>query len=118
MSVPDVVAKAGSPAAIFAEGQRRLRAGHADDGVTLLEEAGDQGNGAALGELARMYDPGTPPAFGLRKDPLQAARDYQGAANQGEASVAERRAALKSALEERATAGDAVARQALRQYWP
>jgi hypothetical protein len=116
MSPGDVVAHAGSPSAIFAEGQRRLRAGMADDGVALVEEAARQGDPDALGAMGRMYDPGTPAEAGLHKNSLAAARNYQAAARAGNNSVTDRRAGLKRELEDRA-ATDPVARQAL-QYWP
>jgi hypothetical protein len=119
MSPGDVVAHAGSPAVIFAEGQRRLGAGMADDGVALIEEAARQGDPDALAAMGRMYDPGTPAEAGLNKNALAAARDYQAAARAGNASVQDRRKALKQELEARAAhdPNDAVARQAL-QYWP
>jgi hypothetical protein len=117
MSPADVVAHAGSAAAIYAEGARRLRAGQNDDGVELIGEAARQGSPAALAALGRMYDPGTPQEAGLNKNPLAAARSYQAAARGGDTSVADRRAALHAELEQRAAQGDAIARQAL-QYWP
>ena len=119
LSVPDVLAQAPNPAAIAAEGERRLRGNRHDDGLLLLEAAADRSDPAAAAALARLYDPVLFQAGGLipQPDPRQAARYYRDAARGG-ADVAAAREALRQDLQTRVQRGDLGANLSLKDFWP
>ncbi len=119
LSVPDVLTKAPNPAAIAAEGTRRLQGDRHDDGLLLLEAAADRGDGAAAAALGALYDPVRFHAGGPipQPDPRQAARYYRDAARTG-ADVAAARDALKHSLETKASSGDLGANLTLKDFWP
>ena len=119
LSVPEVLARAPNPAAITAEGERRLRGDRRDDGLVLLEEAADRGDAAAAAAIARLYDPVLFQPGGAipRADARQAARRYRDAARGG-ADVAAAREALQRQLQERASRGDMGADLMLKDFWP
>ena len=119
LSVPDVLARAPNPAAITAEGQRRLHGDRRDDGLLLLEAAADRADPAAAAALARLYDPilFQPGGPIPRADPRQAAHYYRDAAR-GSADVAAAREALRRSLEARAAGGDLGASLTLKDFWP
>ena len=119
LSVPDVLAQAPNPAAIEAEGERRLRGDRRDDGLLLLEAAADRADPAAAAALARLYDPVQfrPGGPIPQPDPRQAARYYRDAARGG-ADVAAAREALRQNLQTRVQAGDLGANLSLKDFWP
>lgn len=119
LSVPDVLTKAPNPAAIAAEGTRRLQGDRHDDGLLLLEAAADRGDGGAAAALGALYDPVRFRAGGPipQPDPRQAARYYRDAAHAG-ADVAAARDALKHSLETKASSGDLGANLTLKDFWP
>lgn len=119
LSVPDVLARAPNPAAVTAEGRRRLRGDRRDDGLLLLEAAADRGDGDAAAELGRLYDPvGFQPGGPIpRADPRQAARYYRDAAR-ANVDVGAARDALKRSLDARAASGDLAATLMLKDFWP
>lgn len=119
LSVPEVLARAPNPAAITAEGERRLRGDRRDDGLVLLEEAADRGDAAAAAAIARLYDPVLFQPGGAipRADARQAARRYRDAARGG-ADVTAAREALQRQLQERAGRGDMGADLMLKDFWP
>lgn len=119
LSVPDVLARAPNPAAITAEGERRLQGDRHDDGLLLLEAAADRSDPAAAAALARLYDPVQfrPGGPIPQPDPRQAARYYRDAARGG-ADVAAAREALRQNLQTRVQAGDLGANLSLKDFWP
>ena len=119
LSVPDVLVRAPSPAAIAAEGERRLRSDRRDDGLLLLEAAADRSDPAAAAALGRLYDPVLFQPGGAipRPDPRQAARYYRDAARGG-ADVAAAREALRQRLQARVQTGDLGANLSLKDFWP
>lgn len=119
LSVPDVLAQAPNPAAITAEGERRLRGDRRDDGLLLLEAAADRSDPAAAAALARLYDPVQfrPGGPIPQPDARQAARYYRDAARGG-ADVAAAREALRQNLQTRVQAGDLGANLSLKDFWP
>ena len=119
LSVPDVLAQAPDPAAIAAEGTRRLEGDRKDDGVLLLESAADRGDAGAAAALGKLYDPVLFQPGGPipRPDARQAARYYRDAARAG-ADVAAAREALRKDLERRSQAGDLSAGLSLKDFWP
>lgn len=119
LSVPDVLAQAPNPAAIAAEGERRLQAERRDDGLLLLEAAADRADPAAAAALARLYDPVQfrPGGPIPQPDARQAARYYRDAARGG-ADVAAAREALRQSLQARVQAGDLGANLSLKDFWP
>ena len=119
LAVPAVLAQAPNPAAIAAEGQRRLDSDRRDDGLLLLESASDRGDPTAAAALARLYDPVLfrPGGPIPRADPRQAARYYRDAARAG-ADVAAARDALRQELERRSRGGDLGAGLSLKDFWP
>ena len=120
LSVPEVIERAASPAAISAEAVRRYDAGRYDDALLLWEAAARAGHAASLTRLARLYDPvGFEPGRPFRDpDPRQAARQYRDAAAAGDAAAAEPRARLRQWLEDRAREGDFNAPLTIRDFWP
>ncbi len=119
LSVPDVLVRAPNPAAISAEGERRLRSDRRDDGLLLLEAAADRADPAAAATLGRLYDPVLFQPGGPipRPDPRQAARHYRDAVRGG-ADVAAAREALRQNLQARVQAGDLGANLSLKDFWP
>jgi len=119
LSVPDVLAQAPNPAAIAAEGRRRLDGDRKDDGLLLLESASDRGDVAAAAALARLYDPVLFQPGGPipRPDPRQAARYYRDAARGG-MDVAAPREGLRKELDRRSASGDLGAGLSLKDFWP
>ena len=119
MSVPDVLSHAPNPAAIAAEGRRRMAAQQHDDGMLLLEEAADQGDGSAMAALGALYDPvGFQPSPVIaRPDPRQAARYYRVAARAGVSNIRAKRNALQAWLRSRASGGDLQSDLILRDFW-
>lgn len=119
LSVPDVLAQAPNPAAVAAEGERRLQGDRHDDGLLLLEAAADRADPAAAAALARLYDPVQfrPGGPIPQPDPRQAARYYRDAARGG-ADVAAARDALRQNLQTRVQAGDLGANLSLKDFWP
>ncbi len=117
--VPDVLAQAPNPAAITAEGERRLRGDRHDDGLLLLEAAADRSDPAAAAALARLYDPVLfrPGGPIPQPDPRQAARYYRDAARGG-ADVTAAREALRQDLQTRVQRGDLGANLSLKDFWP
>ena len=120
MSVPDVLSRAPNVAAIAAEGRRRLSQGKPDDGMLLLEEAADRGDGSAMMTLGGLYDPVNfrPSALLAKPDPRQAARYYRDASRAGVSEVAAKRDALQAFLRAKAAAGDLQSELILRDFWP
>ena len=119
MSVPDVLAQAPNPAAITAEGERRLLGDRRDDGLLLLEAAADRSDPGAAAALARLYDPVQfrPGGPIPQPDARQAARYYRDAARGG-ADVAAAREALRQSLQTLVQAGDLGANLSLKDFWP
>lgn len=119
LTVPEVVARATSPAAIADEAARRYDAGRFDDALLLWEAAARAGHAAALTRLARLYDPvGFEPGRPFRDpDPRQAARQYRDAVAAGDAAAAEPRARLRQWLDDRAREGDLNAPLTIRDFW-
>ena len=119
LSVPDVLAQAPDPAAIAAEGVRRLNGDRRDDGLLLLEAAADRSDPGAAAALARLYDPVQfrPGGPIPQPDARQAARYYRDAARGG-ADVAAAREALRQNLQARVQAGDLGANLSLKDFWP
>jgi len=120
LSVPEVIERAASPAAIAAEAARRHGAGRYDDALLLWEAAARAGHAAALTRLAGLYDPvGFEPNRPFRDpDPRQAARHYRDAVAAGDAGATEPRARLRRWLEDRAREGDINAPLTIRDFWP
>lgn len=100
---------------------RTLReAGRHEDALILLQIAVERGSAAAMALLGSMYDPqgfetGKPFA---EPDPRQAAKLYRDAAQAGDRSIEQRRAALRDALQSKADAGDLMAKLTLGDFWP
>jgi hypothetical protein len=119
LAVPEVIARAASPAAIAQEAARRYEAGRYDDALLLWEAAARAGNAASLTRLAGLYDPvGFTPGRPFRDpDPRQAARHYREAAAAGDAAAAEPRARLRQWLEDRVREGDLNAPLTIRDFW-
>lgn len=119
LSVIDVIARAPDPAAMRAEGERRLNSARKDDGLLLLEAAADRSDPAAASALARLYDPVVFQPGGPipRPDARQAARYYRDAARGG-ADVAAARDALRQRLQAQAQNGDLGADLMLKDFWP
>ncbi len=120
MSVPDVLSRAPNVGAIAAEGRRRLSQGKPDDGMLLLEEAADRGDGSAMMTLGGLYDPVTfrPSPLLAKPDPRQAARYYRDASRAGVPDVAAKRDALQAFLRAKAATGDMQSELILRDFWP
>lgn len=120
LPVPEVIARAASPAAIADQAARRYDAGRYDDALLLWEAAARAGNASSLTRLARLYDPvGFTPGRPFRDpDPRQAARQYRDAVAAGDAAAGEPRARLREWLEGRAREGDLNAPLTLRDFWP
>ncbi|MDE7548961.1 hypothetical protein PY793_13360 [Acetobacter fabarum] len=120
LTVPAVIAQAGSASVIGDEGQRRLTHGKPDDGVLLLEAAAQRGDGHAMARLAHLYDPtafdpnGPVPAADIR----ESSQYYRGAVQAGDEDVKDDRARLHDNLEKKAAAGDMEAQLALKDFWP
>ncbi len=119
LSVPEVIARAASPAAIAQEGARRYEAGRYDDALLLWEAAARAGHAASLARLAGLYDPvGFVPNRPFRDpDPRQAARHYRDAIAAGDAAAAEPRARLRQWLDDRVREGDLNAPLTIRDFW-
>jgi hypothetical protein len=119
LAVPEVIARAASPAAIADEAARRFEASRHDDALLLWEAAARAGHAAAITRLAGLYDPvGFQPGRPFRDpDPRQAARHYRDAIAAGDAAAAEPRARLRQWLEDRAREGDITAPLTLRDFW-
>jgi TPR repeat protein len=119
LAVPEVIARAASPAAIAQEAARRYETGRYDDALLLWEAAARAGNAAALTRLAGLYDPvGFTPGRPFRDpDPRQAARHYREAVTAGDAAAAEPRARLRQWLDDRAREGDLNAPLTIRDFW-
>lgn len=119
LAVPEVIARAASPAAIAQEAARRFDAGRHDDALLLWEAAARAGHATAITRLAGLYDPvGFQPGRPFRDpDPRQAARHYRDAIAAGDAAAAEPRARLRRWLEDRAREGDINAPLTLRDFW-
>jgi TPR repeat protein len=119
LSVPEVVARATSPAVIATEAARRYEAGRFDDALLLWEAAAQAGNAAALTRLAGLYDPvGFTPGRPFRDpDPRQAARHYRDAVAGGDPRAAEPRARLRRWLDDRVREGDINAPLTIRDFW-
>ncbi|MBB2206424.1 SEL1-like repeat protein [Gluconacetobacter takamatsuzukensis] len=120
LSVPDVIAQAGTPSAIGREGERRLANGKPDDGVLLMEAAANRGDVGAMTHLARLYDPTVFDPHGPVPSPdmRESAQYYQSAAKAGDTNVAADRSRLHDALEKQAGTGDMGAQLALKDFWP
>ncbi len=120
LSVPEVLSRAPNVGAIAEEGRRRLSQGKPDDGMLLLEEAADRGDGSAMMSLAALYDPVNfhPSPTLSRPDPRQAARYYRDASRAGVPDVAAKRDALQAYLRNRANGGDLQSELILRDFWP
>jgi len=94
----------------------RSRENGLDAVFLLLEDAASKGNPQAMFELAVFYDPlNTAPTGTIQKDPLMAWQWYSRAAGAGEASAAEKLAALRTWAEEEAAKGSAAARDLLNR---
>lgn len=119
LSVPDVIARAASPAAIAEQAARRHEAGRYDDALLLWEAAARAGNASSLTRLAGLYDPvGFTPGRPFRDpDPRQAARHYREAVTAGDPAAAEPRARLRQWLDDRAREGDINAPLTIRDFW-
>jgi hypothetical protein len=118
MKVPDVLGHAHDTAAIAAEGARRLAGQQRDDGMLLLEEAADRGDGSAMAALGALYDPvGFQPGVLARPDPRQAARYYRDAQRAGITTIDAKRNALQEWLRGRAATHDIQADLILRDFW-
>ena len=119
LAVPEVIARAASPAAIAEQAARRYEAGRYDDALLLWEAAARAGNAASLTRLAGLYDPvGFTPNRPFRDpDPRQAARHYRDAVAAGDSAAAEPRARLRRWLEDRAREGDLNAPLTIRDFW-
>lgn len=119
LSVPEVVQRAPSPAAIGQEGERRLDTGKADDGLRLLEFAANKGDTHSMGNLAHLYDPAHFKQGGPipQADEEEAARYYQQANKAGDKSLEADRAKLRESLQKRADDGDSDAPLTLKNYF-
>jgi hypothetical protein len=119
LAVPEVIARAASPAAIAQEAARRYEAGRYDDALLLWEAAARAGHAGSLARLAGLYDPvGFVPNRPFRDpDPRQAARHYRDAIAAGDAAAAEPRARLRQWLDDRAREGDLNAPLTIRDFW-
>ena len=119
LSVPDVIAQASDPAAIRAEGERRLQSDRKDDGLLLLEAASDRSDPVAAAVLARLYDPVIfQPGGPIPKpDARQAARYYRDA-SRGGIDVTAAREALRLRLQTQAQRSDLGADLMLKDFWP
>ncbi|ACI52948.1 hypothetical protein Gdia_3218 [Gluconacetobacter diazotrophicus PA1 5] len=120
LSVPAVIAQAGTASAIEQEGERRLANGKPDDGVLLMEAAATRGDVGAMTHLAHLYDPTVFDPHGPVPSPdiRESAQYYQSAAKAGDTDVAADRARLHDALEKQAGTGDMGAQLALKDFWP
>lgn len=120
LTVPEVIERAASPAAIAAEAARRFDAGRYDDALLLWEAAARAGHAPAITRLAGLYDPvGFVPGRPFRDpDPRQAARHYRDAVAAGDAAAAEPRARLRRWLDDRAQEGDRNAPLTIGDFWP
>lgn len=120
LTVPEVIERAASPAAIAAEATRRYDAARYDDALLLWEAAARAGHAQAITRLARLYDPvGFAPGRPFRDpDPRQAARHYRDAVAAGDAAAAEPRARLRRWLDDRAQEGDRNAPLTIGDFWP
>lgn len=116
----EVVARAPDAAGILAVALRRQQRDRHDDALVLFEEAADRGVAPALTALARLYDPnGFQPGRPFSSpDPRLAALYYRRAEQAGDTQASAPRAALRAYLEREAAAGNATARDALREFWP
>jgi len=120
LTVPEVIERAPSPAAIATEAARRFDAGRYDDALLLWEAAARAGHAPAITRLAGLYDPvGFAPGRPFRDpDPRQAARHYRDAVAAGDAAAAEPRARLRRWLDDRAQEGDRNAPLTIEDFWP
>ena len=120
LSVPEVIERASSPAAISDQAAQRFGAGRYDDALLLWEAAARAGHAPAVTRLAGLYDPvGFQPGRPFRDpDPRQAARHYRDAVAAGDGAAAEPRARLRRWLDDRAREGDLNAPLTIRDFWP
>lgn len=117
----EIVARPDCPLAAYVAIAEALQgAGRYDDALLVLERAAERGDAAAMGRLARLYDPeGFEPGRPFAApDPRQAARWYRDAVRAGDAASAAPRAVLHARLERAAAEGDTMARLTLEDYWP
>jgi TPR repeat protein len=115
------LARSGAaPEVLLREAERRMQLGgdHRNDALLLMQVAADRNYAPAHAALGRFYDPDLPHPPDIQSDEHQAALQYHAAAQGGDNSVAEARAALKAYLEQRAGLGDVFAPQILRDFWP
>jgi hypothetical protein len=116
----EVVAAAPDAAGILRVALRRQEQGRYSDVIPLLQTAAERGEAEAAFALARLHDPVDFVAGRPFQEPngYEAAKLYRQAAQRGHAGAEQRRAALRTSLEQRATAGDRDARDALAEFWP
>lgn len=120
LPVPEVIARAASPAAIAEQAAHRYETDRYDDALLLWEAAARAGHAASITRLAGLYDPvGFTPGRPFRDpDPRQAARHYRDAVAAGDAAAAEPRARLRQWLDDRAREGDINAPLTIGDFWP
>lgn len=118
--VQDIVRAAGTPQEIYDWAQKFKAKGDVQGMLLLLENAAERGLGAAMLDIARLYDPATfveGKPFS-KANPGQAAKFYRKAEAAGVAEAKPALEALKAVLQKQAAAGDAEAAAALAAYWP
>lgn len=118
--VQDIVRAAGTPQEIYDWAQKFKARGDVQGMLLLLENAAERGLGAAMLDIARLYDPATfieGKPFS-KANPGQAAKFYRKAEAAGVAEAKPALEALKAVLQKQAAAGDAEAAAALAAYWP
>lgn len=120
LSVPDVIGRAPTAAALFAVAVRRAAAGRHDDAFRLYDEAIEKGYAPAFTAMAKLYDPiGFVPGQPFRSpDPRNAACHYKEAVARGDTAAVQTREALRTYLEREKQAGSSSAASALKDCWP
>jgi hypothetical protein len=120
MTAAEALRSGAPPEALLAEAERRMQLDGAQrsEALLLMQGAAARNYLPAHAALGRLYDPDIQHPPEIQADARQAASHYKIAANGGDTSVAEPRAALQAYLQRQASRGDMFAPLILKEFWP